>query len=160
MSEMVGEFPDLQGIMGRYYAHHRGEHKDVCIALDEYYLPRYSGDKTTQNSVALVLAIADRIDTLCGIFAIGSQPSGDKDPFALRRAVNGIVRIVTEYDLTFNIDDIITLLKGNYNEFNTNLLSEFIIERINKSLDANPSVIASVLASGERDINEMVWTSG
>lgn len=96
-----------------------------------------------------------KLDTLLGLFSVGKIPTGSKDPFALRRAVNGIVRIVTEYDLAFNIDDIISLLKGSYDAFDTNLLSDFIIERINKSLDANPSVIAAVLASGERDINEI-----
>jgi glycyl-tRNA synthetase beta chain len=96
-----------------------------------------------------------KLDTLFGLFSVGKIPTGSKDPFALRRAVNGIVRIVTEYDLNFNIDDIIVLLKDAYDDFDTKLLSDFIIERINKSLDANPSVIAAVLASGERDINEI-----
>ena len=96
-----------------------------------------------------------KLDTLFGLFSVGKIPTGSKDPFALRRAVNGIVRIITEYDLGFNIDDIIMLLKDSYDDFDTELLSDFIIERINKSLDANPSVIAAVLASGERDINEI-----
>ncbi len=96
-----------------------------------------------------------KLDTLFGLFSVGKIPTGSKDPFALRRAVNGIVRIVTAYDLVFDIDDIIILLKGAYQDFDTEVLSEFIIERINKSLDANPSVISAVLASGERDINEI-----
>ena len=113
------------------------------------------GAELPSSVFSSIVAMSIKLDTLFGLFSVGKIPTGSKDPVALRRAVNGIVRIVTEYDLTFNIDDIIALLKGNYDEFDTNLLSEFIIERINKSLDANPSVIASVLASGERDINEI-----
>jgi len=96
-----------------------------------------------------------KLDTLLGLFSIGKIPTGSKDPFALRRAVNGIVRIVTAYDLSFDMDEVIALLKESYASFDVEKLQAFIIERINKSLDANPSVIASVLASGERDINEI-----
>ena len=155
MSEMVYEFTELQGLMGYYYAKALGEDELVYHAIKEQYMPVGEGAELPSSVFSSIVAMSIKLDTLFGLFSVGKIPTGSKDPFALRRAVNGIVRIVTEYDLTFNIDDIIALLKCNYDDFDTNLLSEFIIERINKSLDANPSVIASVLASGERDINEI-----
>ena len=103
MTEMVNEFPDLQGIMGRYYAHHDGEHDAVAIALDEQYMPRFSGDKTPASATGQALSIAERIDTLMGIFALGQIPTGDKDPFALRRAALGLLRTIIEHKLELNI---------------------------------------------------------
>lgn len=155
MSEMVYEFTELQGLMGYYYAKALGEEALVYDAIKEQYMPVGEGADLPGSVFSSIIAMSIKLDTLFGLFSVGRIPTGSKDPFALRRAVNGIVRIVTAYDLTFNIDDIITLLKSNYDDFDTNILSEFIIERINKSLDANPSVIAAVLASGERDINEI-----
>ncbi len=96
LTEMVGEFPELQGIMGRYYAAHDGEPADVAAALDEQYRPRFAGDAVAQGAVAQLLAVADRADTLLGIFAIGQAPTGDKDPFALRRAALGLLRTLIE----------------------------------------------------------------
>ena len=96
LTEMVGEFPELQGIMGRYYAVHDGEPADVAAALDEQYRPRFAGDTVPQGAVAQLLAVADRADTLLGIFAIGQAPTGDKDPFALRRAALGLLRTLIE----------------------------------------------------------------
>jgi glycyl-tRNA synthetase beta chain len=100
MSEMVYEFPDLQGIMGRYYAEKDGEHADVCAAMDEVYMPRFAGDQLPQTGAGRSIALADRIDTLVGIFGIGQAPTGAKDPFALRRAALGVLRIIIESDLT------------------------------------------------------------
>jgi len=155
MSEMVYEFTELQGLMGYYYAKALGEEELVYNAIKEQYMPVGEGAELPSSIFSSIVAMSIKLDTLFGLFSVGKIPTGSKDPFALRRAVNGIVRIVTEYDLSFNIDDIITLLKGAYDDFDTEILSDFIIERINKSLDANPSVIAAVLASGERDINEI-----
>ena len=155
MSEMVYEFTELQGLMGYYYAKALGEDEIVYSAIKEQYMPVGEGAELPTTVFSSIVAMSIKLDTLFGLFSVGRIPTGSKDPFALRRAVNGIVRIVTEHDLSFNIDDIITLLKSSYDEFDINLLSDFIIERINKSLDANPSVIAAVLASGERDINEI-----
>jgi glycyl-tRNA synthetase beta chain len=155
MSEMVYEFTELQGLMGYYYAKALGEDVLVYTAIKEQYMPVGEGAELPGSIFSSIVAMSSKLDTLFGLFSVGKIPTGSKDPFALRRAVNGIVRIVTAYDLAFNIDDIITLLKAEYADFDTNVLSEFIIERINKSLDANPSVIAAVLASGERDINEI-----
>lgn len=155
MSEMVYEFTELQGLMGYYYAKALGEEEVVYNAIKEQYMPVGEGAELPSSVFSGIVAMAIKLDTLIGLFSVGMIPTGSKDPFALRRAVNGIVRIVTEFDLAFNIEDVITLLKDEYAAFDTQLLSDFIIERINKSLDANPSVIAAVFASGERDINEI-----
>jgi len=155
MSEMVYEFTELQGLMGYYYAKALGEEELVYNAIKEQYMPVGEGAELPTSVFSSIVAMSAKLDTLFGLFSVGRIPTGSKDPFALRRAVNGIVRIVTAYDLSFNIDDVITLLQGSYDDFDTKLLSDFIIERINKSLDANPSVIAAVLASGERDINKI-----
>jgi len=155
MSEMVYEFTELQGLMGYYYAKALGEEALVYTAIKEQYMPVGEGAELPTSIFSSIVAMSAKLDTLLGLFSVRRIPTGSKDPFALRRAVNGIVRIVTKYDLSFNIDDIIVILKDAYNEFDTQLLVDFIIERINKSLDANPSVIAAVLASGERDINEI-----
>ena len=155
MSEMVYEFTELQGLMGYYYAKALGEEALVYSAIKEQYMPVGEGAELPTSIFSSIVAMSAKLDTLFGLFSVGKIPTGSKDPFALRRAVNGIVRIVTAYDLAFNIDDIIVLLKDAYADFDTHLLADFIIERINKLLDANPSVIASVLASGERDINEI-----
>ena len=89
MTRMVGEFPELQGVMGRYYATASGENAEIAAALDEFYMPRFAGDAIANGGVGRVLAVAERFDTLAGIFAAGLKPSGNKDPFALRRAALG-----------------------------------------------------------------------
>jgi glycyl-tRNA synthetase beta chain len=103
MTEMVGEFPELQGIMGRYYAQHDGESAEVAAALDEQYMPRFAGDALPQGSTGQAVAIADKLDTLIGIFGIGQVPSGDKDPFALRRAALGALRVIIEQGLDIDL---------------------------------------------------------
>jgi len=108
LTHMVFEFPDLQGIMGRYYALHDGEDEAVAIALDEHYQPRFSGDALPQSPTGQVLALADRLDTLAGIFAIGQAPTGDKDPFALRRAAIGVLRIIIEKQLDLDLHGLLS----------------------------------------------------
>ncbi len=154
-SEMVYEFTELQGLMGYYYAVALGEDPLVCTAIKEQYMPVGEGAELPSAIFSSIVAMSIKLDTLLGLFSIGKIPTGSKDPFALRRAVNGIVRIVTENDLSFGIDEVIEMLKEAYAPFDVTQLREFIIERITKSLDANPSVIAAVLASGESDINEI-----
>jgi len=107
-SSMVGEFPELQGTMGRYYALADGEPEPVAAALEEQYLPRHAGDALPAGAVGQVLAIADRVDTLCGIFAIGQRPSGSRDPFGLRRGALGLVRILIEHRLDLDLPAVIT----------------------------------------------------
>ena len=155
MSEMVYEFTELQGLMGYYYAKALGEDALVYNAIKEQYMPLGEGGELPSSIFSSIVAMSIKLDTLFGLFSVGKIPTGSKDPFALRRAVNGIVRIVIANDVPFDIDDVMTLLKENYTPFDTDVLVAFIIERINKSFDANPSVIASVLASGERDINAL-----
>lgn len=109
VTEMVGEFPDLQGIMGRYYARLDGEHDEVCEALDEQYLPRFSGDKLPETKTGQALSLAEKLDTLVGLFGIGQPPSGVKDPFALRRAALGALRIVIENKLDLDLETLLIL---------------------------------------------------
>jgi glycyl-tRNA synthetase beta chain len=118
-------------------------------------MPVGEGAELPSSIFSSIVAISIKLDTIMGLFSIGKIPTGSKDPFALRRAVNGIIRIAIEHDLSFHIDEILDLLSNKYREFDISKLKEFIIERIYKSLDANPSLITSVLASGERDINEI-----
>jgi glycyl-tRNA synthetase beta chain len=103
LTRMVGEFPELQGVMGRYYATANGENVEVAQALDEFYRPRFAGDAIAEGKVAQVLAVAERLDTLVGIFAVGMKPSGNKDPFALRRAALGLARTLIEGNLSLDI---------------------------------------------------------
>jgi glycyl-tRNA synthetase beta chain len=107
VTNLVGEFPELQGIMGRYYAAADGESTEVATAIAEHYQPRGAGDATPVSKTGLAVAIADRIDTLTGIFAIGQKPSGTKDPFALRRAAIGIGRMLYEHRLPLDLVDLI-----------------------------------------------------
>lgn len=103
MTGMVGEFPELQGVMGRYLARHDGEAGDVAQALDEVYMPRRAGDELPATKVGQALALAERLDTLVGIFAIGQGPTGAKDPFALRRAALGVLRILIERNIDLDL---------------------------------------------------------
>jgi len=112
VSQMVGEFPKLQGIMGRYYAACSGESEAVCQAIGEHYLPAFSGDRLPGNAVGKVVALADRLDTLTGIFAAGPRPSGNKDPFALRRAALAVIRILLDGDLLIGFDKALSIAAG------------------------------------------------
>ncbi len=114
MTNMVGEFPELQGIMGRYYAELDGEDDEVARAIEEHYTPRFAGDRLPETVAGQCVSLADKIDTLVGIFSIGQAPSGDKDPFALRRAALGIIRIIIEQNLTLDLDQIIKSAIKNY----------------------------------------------
>jgi glycyl-tRNA synthetase beta chain len=103
LTRMVGEFPELQGVMGRYYAGHHGESAEVAAALDSYYQPRFGRDAIAAGKVGQVLAVAERLDTLAGIFAVGMKPSGSKDPFALRRAALGLARTLIEAGMELDL---------------------------------------------------------
>ena len=103
LTDMVGEFPELQGIMGGYYARHDGETEAVAQAIEDHYKPRYAGDGLPRGEVGLVLALADKLETLAGFFGIGQLPSGDKDPFALRRHALGVIRMLVERGLALNL---------------------------------------------------------
>jgi len=120
VTEMVFEFADMQGVMGRYQAKRDGEDSQIAIAMDEIYMPRFSGDVLPQSKVGIVLAIADRLDTLTGIFGINLKPSGTKDPFALRRAALGLIRIIRGHSLSLNIPQLITFACDLHKESITN----------------------------------------
>jgi glycyl-tRNA synthetase beta chain len=106
LTGMVGEFPELQGVMGRYYALHDGEAKEVAQAIAEHYKPRFAGDSLPEGGVACAVALADKLDALDGLFRIGQQPTGEKDPFGLRRAALGVVRILVERKLPLSLDEL------------------------------------------------------
>jgi glycyl-tRNA synthetase beta chain len=108
LTDMVGEFPELQGIMGGYYARHDGLGEEVAIAVEDHYRPRFAGDELPRNDVAVVVALADKLETLAGLFAIGQLPTGDKDPFALRRHALGVVRMLMEKDLPLDLGTLVT----------------------------------------------------
>ncbi|HIM93717.1 MAG TPA: glycine--tRNA ligase subunit beta, partial [Campylobacterales bacterium] len=154
-SEMVYEFTELQGLMGYYYAKSLGKDELIYTAIKEQYFPLGDGAELPSSIFSSIVAISIKLDTLIGLFSVGKIPTGSKDPFALRRAVNGIVRMVTEYDLTFNIEDVLSLVNEQYASYESVKVEEFILERIKKSLEVNPSVIMAVLESGEKDINEI-----
>lgn len=113
-SELVGEFPELQGIAGTYYARLEGESVEVAEALAEQYLPKFAGDELPKTKTGTTLALADRMDTLTGIFGIGQAPTGSKDPFALRRSAIGILRLVTENNLEITIEELVNLSLSVY----------------------------------------------
>jgi glycyl-tRNA synthetase beta chain len=114
LTHMVFEFPELQGVMGRYYAQHDGEPTEVALALDEQYWPRFAGDRLPETATGQALAIADRLDTLAGIFAIGQPPTGDKDPFALRRASLGVLRIVIEGGCDLDLKELLNTAAAGF----------------------------------------------
>jgi glycyl-tRNA synthetase beta chain len=105
LTGMVGEFPELQGTMGRYYALHDGEPREVADAIEAHYRPRFAGDRLPEHPVSAAVALADKMDALAGLFAIGQTPTGDKDPFGLRRAALGVVRILAERALPLSLPD-------------------------------------------------------
>jgi glycyl-tRNA synthetase beta chain len=107
LTDMVGEFPELQGIMGGYYARHEGLRDGVAIAIEDHYKPRFAGDALPRNHTGKVVALADKLETLVGMFGIGNLPTGDKDPFALRRHALGVIRILTEGCLSLSLHDVI-----------------------------------------------------
>lgn len=114
MTEMVLEFPDVQGVMGMYYAKHDGEANEVAQALNEQYKPRFAGDSLPSSNIACAVSLADKLDTLVGIFGIGQTPKGDKDPFALRRAAIGVLRIIVEKDLPLDLEDLVKAAASLY----------------------------------------------
>jgi glycyl-tRNA synthetase beta chain len=114
LTDMVGEFPELQGIMGRYYALHDGEDAVVADAIQNHYLPKGGGDSLPQDKIAISVALAEKLDTLVGIYGIGLVPTGDKDPFGLRRAALGVLRILIENKLPLDLSDLLQTSKATF----------------------------------------------
>jgi len=135
MTDMVLEFPDVQGVMGMYYASFDGETEDVALALNEQYMPRFAGDQLPGSLVACAVALADKFDTLVGIFGIGQVPKGDKDPFALRRAAIGALRIMVEKDLDLDLAELVEASAALYGDKLTSEVNisvvDFILGRFN-----------------------------
>lgn len=130
LTDMVDEFPELQGIMGRYYARYDGEAEEVAEALDEQYMPRYAGDRLPATVTGQALAVADRLDTLVGIFGIGLLPSGDKDPFALRRAALGVLRILIERRLDLDLVPLLEAAVAGYQVRNGLRFDAILVEQV------------------------------
>ncbi len=161
---MVFEFTELQGIMGREYAKVSGENEAVSEAIFEHYLPRFAGDTLPKTPAGIALSIADKLDSVCGFFAIGIQPTGSQDPYALRRQALGILNIIMDSKLEINLKEIAGLALENYSnvEFNKeevlNSIMEFFKERIKnlfKDLGIRYDVIEAVLASEISDISDI-----
>ncbi|MBK8359706.1 MAG: glycine--tRNA ligase subunit beta [Comamonadaceae bacterium] len=137
LTDMVGEFPELQGIMGGYYARHDGLSEDIAFAIEDHYKPRFAGDELPRNAVGVAVALADKLETLVGMFGIGNLPSGDKDPFALRRHALGVIRMLTEKDLPLDLG---ALVAGAVPAFGDRIadaspaLTDFIYDRLAGSL--------------------------
>lgn len=137
LTDMVGEFPELQGIMGGYYARHDKLGDEVAFAIEDHYRPRFAGDALPRNDLGLVVALADKLETLSGLFAIGQLPTGDKDPFALRRHALGIVRMLMEKDLPLELGALVTESLGLFPQAQPGTaeqLTDFIYERLAGSL--------------------------
>lgn len=140
MSTMIGEFPELQGVMGYYYALAQHEAETVATAIKEHYLPRFAGDVLPQTDVGAILALADRIDTLVGIFGINKIPTGEKDPLGLRRAALGIIRIMLDKNLNLDLLQLLQIAQQNYavaldNAAVTTQVLDFIFERLRNWYD-------------------------
>ncbi len=133
LSRMVGEFPELQGVMGRYYATAQNEDAQVALALDEFYLPRFAGDKIAQGAIGRVLSVAEKLDTLAGMFAIGQKPTGSKDPFSLRRNALGLARTLIEGSIDLDLNVLALEAVSPFNQANANSvaldLCDFILDR-------------------------------
>ena len=138
LTDMVGEFPELQGIMGGYYARHDGLSSEVAEAIEDHYKPRFAGDDLPRNHVGLVVALADKLETLVGMFGIGNVPTGDKDPFALRRHALGVIRMLVEKDVALKLDELIDVAfaafpSGMLVDAHTEL-ETFIFERLSGAM--------------------------
>jgi glycyl-tRNA synthetase beta chain len=155
LTDMVGEFPELQGIMGRYYAQHEGWEDDVAFAIEDHYKPRFAGDDLPRNQVGIAVALADKLETLVGLFSIGEKPTGDKDPFALRRQALGVIRMLIESKLPLPFE---TLIQNVLSEFandsgnNTSTIQAikaFCFDRLSVNLrdqGATPQEVDAVLS--------------
>ncbi len=143
LTDMVGEFPELQGVMGGYYARHEGLRDGVAIAIEDHYKPRFAGDDLPRNHTGTVLALADKLETLIGMFGIGNLPTGDKDPFALRRHALGVIRILVEKKLPLSLDELLHAAMAPFGSLiadpanSMQLLQQFIYERLKGYFDGS-----------------------
>jgi glycyl-tRNA synthetase beta chain len=170
LTDMVGEFPELQGIMGRHYAIHDGENPEVAAACSEHYMPRFAGDALPQTVTGTILAIADKLETLVGIWGVGLAPTGDKDPYALRRHALGVCRLLLEKNLSLSLPELIELTRAQFSQKNVQekanpaAIYEFIIDRLraylrDQSVARKPftsAEIDAVLSQEPTQINDLI----
>ena len=170
LTDMVGEFPELQGIMGRYYATHDGENPEVAAACSEHYMPRFAGDTLPLTQTGTILAIADKLETLVGIWGVGLAPTGDKDPYALRRHALGICRLLLEKNLSLSLPELIELARVQFTQKDVQEkavaadIYAFIIDRLrtylrDQSVAGKPftsAEIDAVLSQSPAQINDLI----
>jgi glycyl-tRNA synthetase beta chain len=170
LTDMVGEFPELQGIMGSYYANHDGENTEVVAACSEHYMPRFAGDALPQTQTGTILAIADKLETLVGIWGVGLAPTGDKDPYALRRHALGICRLLLEKNLSLSLPDLIELARIQFSQKDVQEkakvadIYEFILDRLRAYLrdqsvagkSFTSAEIEAVLSQSPAQINDLI----
>lgn len=149
MTNMVFEFTDTQGVMGMHYARHDGEDEEVAVALNEQYMPRFAGDELPKSLVASAVALADKFDTLTGIFGIGQAPKGSADPFALRRAALGALRIIVEKNLPLDLNDIISKAFDLYKELDNERLRNAPIAKTRGGFSEYPEGYVSFFTRGD-----------
>jgi glycyl-tRNA synthetase beta chain len=164
VTDMVGEFPELQGIMGTYYARHDGESDEVALAASEHYQPRFAGDKLPSTNTGLVVALADKLETLVGIWAIGLQPTGEKDPFALRRHALGVMRMLVEKRLPLAISELLGDAAGVFEgqaafKDPRTEVGAFMLDRLRGMLRErgfSPNEVEAVLAQNPDRVDDVV----
>jgi len=165
VTDMVGEFPELQGTMGRYYALHDGLSAEVADAIEDHYKPRFAGDDLPRHKVGIVVALADKLETLVGMFGIGNLPTGDRDPFALRRHALGVIRMLIEKDLPLKLDALLQDAAAQFKDIEgfdtgkaTAELQDFILDRLAGSLreqGASAQEVDAVLAPRPQRLGEV-----
>ena len=163
VSDMVGEFPELQGVMGRYYAQYHGENSDVAAACAEHYQPRFAGDTLPATETGLIVALADKLETLVGIWGIGLQPTGEKDPFALRRHALGAVRMILEKKLPLSLSETLSAVQTQFTDNDqvknsVEAVQAFMIDRLKgmlKEQGYTPAHIEAVLSNNPDRLDEV-----
>ncbi len=163
VSDMVGEFPELQGVMGRYYADYHGENSDVAAACAEHYQPRFAGDTLPATETGLIVALADKLETLVGIWGIGLQPTGEKDPFALRRHALGAVRMILEKKLPLSLNETLNAVQAQFTDNDqvknsVEAVQAFMIDRLKgmlKEQGYTPAHIEAVLSNNPDRLDEV-----
>jgi glycyl-tRNA synthetase beta chain len=164
LTDMVGEFPELQGIMGTYYARHDGEHEEVALAASEHYQPRFAGDALPATNTGTAVALADKLETLVGIWSIGLQPTGEKDPFALRRHALGVMRMLVEKRLPLAISELLADAAGVF-EYQAGFkdpsgeVTAFMLDRLRGMLRERgftPNEVEAVLAQNPDRVDDVV----
>lgn len=161
LTDMVGEFPELQGIMGGYYARHDREADEVALAIEDHYKPRFAGDELPRGPIGEIVALADKLETLVGLFGIGQLPTGDKDPFALRRHALGVIRLLSERQLALPLDKLLHDAAQAFGDKITDAsaaLSDFIYERLAGALreqGATAQQVDAVLSLRPKELGDV-----